>query len=62
MRETKQGIPKRIGWWEEYNCGCVSETVKRKKALGGYCPKHGDDRRHVHPDYKFVSPSGATHE
>ncbi len=38
------------GWWEEYRCGCVSETVKRKKDLLGYCPKHGEDRRHVHQD------------
>ncbi len=39
------------GWWEEYRCGCVSGTVKRKKDLPGYCPKHGEDRRHAHREY-----------
>lgn len=43
---------KAIGWWEEYRCGCVSETVTRKKDLPGYCPQHGDDRRHVHRDWE----------
>ena len=41
-----------IGWWEEYACGCVSETVKRKRDLLGYCGIHGADRRHVHPELK----------
>lgn len=38
----------KIGWWEEYKCGCVSETVPRKKDLLGYCKHHGDDRRAIH--------------
>ena len=42
---------KPIGWWEEYKCGCVSEIVKRKKDLPGYCGKHGEDARHKHPDF-----------
>jgi hypothetical protein len=40
----------RVGWYEEYRCGCVSETVRRKRDLLGYCPKHGEDRRAVHAD------------
>lgn len=39
-----------VGWWEEYKCGCVSETVKHKKDLLGYCKFHGDDRRRIYPE------------
>lgn len=42
-----------VGYWEEYRCGCVSETVKRKRELVGYCPKHGDNRRHAHKELVF---------
>lgn len=35
-------------WFEEYKCGCVSEVVKTKRELEGYCGKHGSDRRHIH--------------
>lgn len=42
--------PKVKGWWEEYRCGCVSETVARKKDLLGYCGKHGENRRQVFPE------------
>jgi hypothetical protein len=38
------------GWFEEYSCGCVSETVTRKSFLRGYCGIHGSDRRHVYRD------------
>lgn len=38
----------RAGWWEEYGCGCVSDTVRRKKDLLGYCKYHGNDRRRIH--------------
>ena len=31
-------------WWEHYKCGCVSESVGRKKGLLGYCPCHGATR------------------
>ena len=41
------------GWFEEYACGCCSETVRAKKDLLGYCGKHGDDRRHLHADVEF---------
>lgn len=51
-RVVTEKPPKRIGWFEEYACGCVSETVKTKRDLVGYCGTHGDDRRHVHPDYQ----------
>ena len=35
-------------WFEEYRkCGCVSDTVARKKDLPGYCPIHGNDRSNV---------------
>jgi hypothetical protein len=38
-------VSKTIGWFEEYRtCGCISETVKRKRDLLGYCAKHGSRR------------------
>lgn len=40
---------KLIGWFEEYSCGCVSDIVKRKKDLIGYCGIHGNDRRRIYP-------------
>ena len=36
-------------YFEEYRCGCVSEIVRSKKALLGYCGTHGDDSRCVFP-------------
>jgi len=39
-----------IGWWEDYTCGCTSETVRYKKDLVGYCPAHGANRRYVYPE------------
>lgn len=36
------------GWFDEYRCGCVSEVVRFKRELTGYCGKHGDNRRHVY--------------
>lgn len=36
-------------WFEEYKCGCLSDYVKNKRDLLGYCPVHGEDRRNVHP-------------
>jgi len=36
---------KRKLWFEEYRCGCVSEYVKYKKDLLGYCATHGENRR-----------------
>lgn len=44
-----------VGWWEEYECGCVSSTERRKKDLLGYCAKHGNNRRHVHPEIEIKS-------
>jgi hypothetical protein len=44
--KRKSLIPKRE-YFEEYKCGCVSEVMKRRKDLEGYCGKHGDDRRTV---------------
>lgn len=38
------------GWFEEYRCGCVSETVRFQRDLVGYCPKHGESRRHIYPN------------
>ena len=35
------------GWFEEYECGCVSETVRTKAELLGYCGQHGGDRKGV---------------
>ena len=37
------------GWFEEYRCGCVSEIVRFKKELVGYCGTHGDNRRAIFP-------------
>ena len=44
---------KTLGWWEEYSCGCTSDTVKRKRDLLGYCGKHGGDRKNIYPDIKI---------
>ena len=41
------------GWWEEYRCGCVSKTVRLKRDLVGYCGKHGNSARQVHPEIKW---------
>src|SRR6266478_5426683 len=49
------GYPKIRGWFEDYRCGCVSETVRTKRELLGYCGQHGDDRRKVWPDIDFAS-------
>ena len=37
------------GWFEHYQCGCVSEVVNHKKDLFGYCPQHGMDRKQIYP-------------
>ena len=37
-------------YYEEYECGCVSQSVKLKRDLVGYCGTHGKGRRHVHKD------------
>lgn len=47
---VRRVYPKLKGWWEEYHCGCVSETTRRKKDLLGYCKIHGNDRRQIFPD------------
>lgn len=39
-------------WLEEFKCGCSNVTATKKEALG-YCPKHGEDKRH---SYKLVEP------
>lgn len=39
-------------WMEEYKCGCTHVTVFRNEALG-YCPTHGEDRRHIS---KLIEP------
>ena len=51
----------KVGWFEHYRCGCVSEIVRTKKELAGYCGKHGDNRMEapfrVHPHLeKFDQP------
>lgn len=35
-------------FYEEYQCGCVSGTVQRRRDLLGYCATHGQDSRAVH--------------
>lgn len=37
-----------VGFFEEYICGCVSDTKKRRSDLLGYCAIHGTDPRHVY--------------
>ena len=54
--------PKVKGWWEEYRCGCVSETAVRKKDLVGYCGKHGENRRQVFPELEKVKAPNGLHE
>lgn len=41
------------GWFEEYKCGCLSETTRFKKDLLGYCSQHGEDRRNIYPNMDF---------
>jgi hypothetical protein len=48
---------RRIGWFEEYHCGCVSDTERFKKDLLGYCGKHGDNRRRAYPEYEQPNAS-----
>ena len=52
MIEGIPKIPKRVGWFEHYKCGCVSKTSKFKKDLLGYCGKHGHDPMEVLPVYE----------
>lgn len=46
------GRPTSVGWWEEYECGCTSETVRLKRELLGYCRFHGDSRRRAFREIK----------
>jgi hypothetical protein len=48
--QRKKVEPVRVGWYEEYRCGCLSETVKRKCNLHGYCPRHGESRKCIHAE------------
>lgn len=34
-------------WFEYYGCGCVSDYVRLKRDLVGYCGQHGDSRTQV---------------
>jgi hypothetical protein len=47
------------GWFEDYTCGCVSDIVRFKKDLLGYCGQHGTDRRQIrhvnHPAMKSAA-------
>jgi len=52
---------KRTGWFEEYKCGCHSPEERVKRDLPGYCPKHGDDRRHTHPVFTEPRKTIAQH-
>ena len=36
-----KGPTKPTGWYERYNCGCLSDAMKYKKDLLGYCSHHG---------------------
>jgi hypothetical protein len=49
--------PKVVGWWEGYKCGCVSDTVRLRRDLPGYCPTHGSDRRQIDKEVEW--PEGA---
>jgi len=54
--ENKRGeeMPRKLklrGYFEEYRCGCVSETKRRKRDLLGYCSQHGENRRQIFPDF-----------
>lgn len=48
---------RRMKYFEEYRCGCVSESVRRKKDLLGYCAKHGEERIRIHREPP--TPAGA---
>jgi hypothetical protein len=49
--------PKLLGWFEEYGCGCISETVKRRKDLLGYCGQHEKNRKRIFPDIEMPPAS-----
>lgn len=55
-RDAESRPLRRPRWWEEYRCGCVSDVVDRKRDLLGYCPQHGEGRRHAHRDYTPRDP------
>lgn len=38
-------------YFEEYRCGCVSASAKRRE-LTGYCPTHGESRRGIFREVK----------
>jgi hypothetical protein len=54
MSDDENRRPVVDGWWEEYRCGCISETAKRKRDLLGYCPQHGADSRGAQKSIEWV--------
>ncbi len=50
---TNKAQPRIVGYFEDYRCGCVSEVVKRKRDLLGYCSTHGEDRRQIWPEIEW---------
>jgi hypothetical protein len=55
--EEMRTQPKVQGYFEDYRCGCVSETARYKKDLLGYCSIHGEGRRQIWPDVEFDAPN-----
>lgn len=42
---------KRVVWFEEYSCGCISNIKRVKSELLGYCATHGNCVRNTFKDY-----------
>jgi hypothetical protein len=51
MAQAGKGFP--MSYFEEYECGCVSNLRPSKRDLLGYCAIHGKDRRYIHTDRAF---------
>ena len=49
-------------WFEEYRCGCVSESVRTQRELLGYCAKHGASRRRIYPTFIDSHPNDCVGE
>lgn len=50
MSELK---PTKKGWFEHYECGCISAVFPFKKDLLGYCGRHGHSRKAIYSAVKF---------
>lgn len=57
--EKTEPIFRKTGWWEAYQCGCVSPTVRERRQLLGYCGTHGESRSAVFHETQAVIRSSS---